>query len=359
LRAVPRSRAWFASGIKTAGFVGTLVAAPVVWLGLMAVFAAPAVLAFSVRALLGRLTWNGTHRWRSEPPPDDHMEPAGAIIFDRRRDVSKLEGCNTRNVQFRWNIFSRWTAKLLQRRPSPSALDVGAGSLRDTFELAVRGMEVDALDVNAQQLQASWKAYDWSRSAHEPRLMTGPLAHAGLAAEAYDLVLAFDIIEHLRDLEGNLAVLARAMSRDGLLFVSVPNRRAALERLFRAYQQRSLSRGIVDTSGVPHVNFKSPEEWKDAFRQAGLVVLDHEMAIGFLVNDIWQATFAIPMRTFVDPVIQHCCTRLGRPFRAGLLERLFYPRWWMRLVNELDEALKPLTHPLWGWNLLVLGRSRW
>jgi hypothetical protein len=31
----------------------------------------------------------------------------------------------------------------------------------------------------------------------------------------------------------------------------------------------------------------------------------------------------------------------------------------MRLVNELDEALKPIAHSLWGWNLLVLGRSEW
>jgi hypothetical protein len=83
------------------------------------------------------------------------------------------------------------------------------------------------------------------------------------------------------------------------------------------------------------------------------------MAIGCLVNDVWQATFAIPVRTFVDPVIQQCCARLGRPYRAGVVERWFYPRWWMRFVNELDEALKPLTTQQWGWNLMVLSRSQW
>ncbi len=167
------------------------------------------------------------------------------------------------------------------------------------------------------------------------------------------------MIEHLTHLESNLARLVRVMTPDGLLFVTVPNRRAAFERLFRVFYRRSLSRGIVDTSGVSHVSFKSPLEWRETFRQNGFHVLDHQMAIGFLVNDVWQATFAIPIRTFVDPVIQRWCERHGRPYRAGVIEQWLYPRWWMRFVNELDEALKPIARPLWGWNLMVLSRSKW
>jgi SAM-dependent methyltransferase len=358
LGAIPRRRAWLFSGVKSAGFIGTILVVPVVWLALFLTFLVPAVLAFAVRGVLGRLTWNSTHRWRSRQP-DDTLTPSGAIVFDRRRDVSKLEGCNTRNVQYRWSIFSIWTARLLGRRPAPTALDLGAGSLRDTYELALRGIKVDALDLNAEQLRESWKAYDWKHVRCEPRLTTGGLADAALDPDAYDLILAFDVIEHLLDLDANLARLARVLTPDGLLFVTVPNRRAAFERLNRLFHRRRLARGIVDRSGVPHVNFKSPLEWREAFRQSGFSVLDHDMAIGCLVNDVWQATFGIPMRMFVDPVIQRWCARLGRPYRAGAVERLLYPRWWMRFVNELDEALKPLAARLWGWNLMVLSRSQW
>jgi 2-polyprenyl-3-methyl-5-hydroxy-6-metoxy-1,4-benzoquinol methylase len=359
LGAIPRRRAWVVSGLKAAGFLGTILLTPIVWLALFLTFLAPAVLAFAVRGLLGRLTWNGTHRWRTAQPPGDQLRPAGAIVFDRRRDVSKLEGCNTRNVQFRWSVFSIWTARLLGRRPAPVALDLGAGSLRDTYELALRGINVDALDLNGEQLRESWEAYDWKHVRCEPRLMTGRLADATLNQDAYDLVLAFDVIEHLTDLEANMARLLRAMAPDGLLFVTVPNRRAAFERLFRLFYRRRLARGIVDTSGVSHVTFNSPMEWRETFRQSGFTVLDHDMAIGFLVNDVWQATFGVPMRTFVDPVIQQWCARLGLPYCAGAIERWLYPRWWMRFVNELDEALKPLARPLWGWNLMVLSRSQW
>src|SRR5262249_18789331 len=149
------------------------------------------------------------------------------------------------------------------------------------------------------------------------------------------------------------------MTEDGLLLVTVPNRRAAMERLFCLFHRRRLSRGIVDTSRVPHVNFKSPLEGVETVCRSGPVVLAHHNAIRFLGEDPWQATFAIPVRTFVDPVIQRYCARLGRPYRAGVIERWLYPRWLMRFVNELDEALKPLTNPLWGWNLIVLSRSQW
>lgn len=59
--------------------------------------------------------------------------------FDRTDDVSKLDGCNTRNVEYRWDVF----AKELANVPRGSeALDFGAGSLRDSFELTKRGYNV-------------------------------------------------------------------------------------------------------------------------------------------------------------------------------------------------------------------------
>src|SRR5712664_3251996 len=52
--------------------------------------------------------------------------------FDRSQDVSKLEGCNTRSIEYRWDLFT----KELQSIPrGGEVLDFGAGSLRDSFEL--------------------------------------------------------------------------------------------------------------------------------------------------------------------------------------------------------------------------------
>ena len=65
--------------------------------------------------------------------------------FDRTDDVSKLEGCNTRNVEYRWDLFSLE----LEMIPGGSeTLDFGAGyrfSIRrcaaslETFSFIIAG----------------------------------------------------------------------------------------------------------------------------------------------------------------------------------------------------------------------------
>jgi 2-polyprenyl-3-methyl-5-hydroxy-6-metoxy-1,4-benzoquinol methylase len=345
--------------VKILGFLGTVVFIPVAWSGLFLLFIVPALAVFALRKVRGRLSWNGAHDWSAEPMPSSGAPTRSgvtAIVFDRRLDVSKLEGCNTRNVQFRWSIFARWVARLVQRRPDATALDFGAGSLRDTYQLATLGLKVDALDLNAEQLREGYGAYQWAQVAHQPDLIAGPIGRIAANAEKYDLIIAFDVIEHLIDLDTNLKTLRGLLKSDGLLFITVPNRRSLIERFFRMFHRRRLSRGIMDSSGVPHVNFHTPAEWVHLFRDYGFSILDRDMAIGFLVNDVWHALFGIPTRVFVDPVIQNCHARLGRAYRPGDFERMLYPKWWMRLVNELDEVLKPICHPLWGWNLFVLGR---
>src|SRR5882672_2948042 len=42
--------------------------------------------------------------------PEDTDETR--FIFDRRKDVSKLFGCNTRNVQYRWSLFDQQLAEI-------------------------------------------------------------------------------------------------------------------------------------------------------------------------------------------------------------------------------------------------------
>jgi len=50
------------------------------------------------------------------------------FIFDRRKDISKLFGCNTRYVQYRWSIFGRRLADLKAEFTEPRAIDFGDGS---------------------------------------------------------------------------------------------------------------------------------------------------------------------------------------------------------------------------------------
>jgi hypothetical protein len=78
--------------------------------------------------------------------------------FDRTADVSKLEGCNTRGVEYRWSIFERELATV---PTGARVLDFGAGSLRESFDLATRGFNVTSRDIDADVLASYSSRYNW------------------------------------------------------------------------------------------------------------------------------------------------------------------------------------------------------
>ena len=88
------------------------------------------------------------------------------MIFDRRHDVSKLYGCNTRNVQYRWNLFAARIEELRKQFDAPHALDFGAGSLRDSYELARLGFSVTSVDLDPKLMQRYYQSYDWSTARY-------------------------------------------------------------------------------------------------------------------------------------------------------------------------------------------------
>src|SRR6516165_306876 len=90
--------------------------------------------------------------------------------FDRTDDVSKLDGCNTRNVEYRWNLFS---GELKNIPGGSEVLDFGAGSLRDSFELAKRGYNVTSLDLDQGLLQSYRSEYDWPDNGTTLKIVSG------------------------------------------------------------------------------------------------------------------------------------------------------------------------------------------
>src|SRR4051794_5560818 len=119
--------------------------------------------------------------------------------FDRIEDVSKLVGCNTRNVKYRWTIFLDNLGSI----PAESnVLDFGAGSLRDSYELAVRGYNVTSVDMD-EKLLASYSAeYEWPSNGTKRRLVSGVNPADSLVkleGDKFSLITCFDVLEHLDD----------------------------------------------------------------------------------------------------------------------------------------------------------------
>src|SRR3979411_2459982 len=145
--------------------------------------------------------------------------------FDRIEDVSKLVGCNTRNVEYRWTIFHDNLGSI---SAGSNVLDFGAGSLRDSYELAVRGYNVTSVDMDEKLLSSYSDEYEWPSNGKNRRLVSGadPFdSLTKLGSEKFSLISCFDVLEHLVDPVTVLKLLRSHMTTDGKMFITVPNGR--------------------------------------------------------------------------------------------------------------------------------------
>jgi SAM-dependent methyltransferase len=238
-------------------------------------------------------------------------------FFDRTGDVPKLIGSNIRNVEYRWDIYARHVADIPK---DSNVLDFGAGSLRETFDLAERGFRVTAVDMNLAEMETYVKGYDWSKVKHQPNLVS-----AIPSSGSFALVTAFDVIEHLPKPEVELAQIRGLLGPGGLMFVTVPNRLTLQEFATK----RNAGRGLAP--GEAHLQFKSRSEWHTFFGGCGFQVVDHDMTIGPLVN------------TSYLPALKLGMNRLHRSLAP--------------IMELVDRAIKPIAAPLFGWNLIVMKRA--
>ena len=277
------------------------------------------------------------------------------LIFDRRRDVSKLLGCNTRNVQYRWNVFTARLEQLLKQHEEPNALDFGAGSLRDSYELTKLGFCVTAVDLDPAVMEQYFKSYDWNSVRCPPRVFTSPVEKLvdQDGKPWFDLAIAFDVIEHLENPSHYCRCIHSLLKEDGIFFSIVPNKRSIFERYFKHSIKKQKDKGIPFVPGVPHLQFKLPREWEELFEESGFTILEHDMAIGFFVNDCWIGLLGLPLRVYVTPVLARVAHGLGVKFDEVAFEEAFSPAWLMKYVDVLDQICKKQLASRFAWNLIV------
>lgn len=292
-------------------------------------------------------------------PTNSSADPDIQLIFDRRSDVSKLFGCNTRSVEYRWQLFSKRLNDIKNQNSQPRALDFGAGSLRDSYELIKEGFKVTSMDLDPQVMQTYFHSYGWSSSASQPDLFTDSIdaLRQKVGPDYFDLAIAFDVIEHLEDPGKYLENIARLLRDEGYLFAIVPNQRSVYERYHRHTIKKQIQKGLTWTAGVPHLQFKSPEEWDAYFKAHGFEIVEHDMAIGPLVNDCWHGAVALPLYAWVTPVLQVLRAKLNWPRDPEAFERAATPAWLMSRVDVFDKLLKSQLRSQFGWNLIVARRQ--
>jgi len=110
--------------------------------------------------------------------------------------------------------FARFHAK------GKRVLDAGCGSGFGSAEMALSAAQVTGMDIAPEAVTLS------SQNYLLPRLgfVVGACASMPFPSNAFDLVVAFEVIEHLADYRALLREVARVLTHHGLFIVSSPNK---------------------------------------------------------------------------------------------------------------------------------------
>jgi len=98
-------------------------------------------------------------------------------------------------------------------------LDVGCGTGYGAAIMAERGADAVGIDSSLAAI-----TYARERYGHRARFLVGPASSLGLKSGSFDLVTAFEVIEHVTEWEQLLQECARALHAGGVFVVSTPNK---------------------------------------------------------------------------------------------------------------------------------------
>jgi ubiquinone/menaquinone biosynthesis C-methylase UbiE len=100
-------------------------------------------------------------------------------------------------------------------------LDAGCGTGYGSAELSQSAATVTGVDISADAIEYASASYPIP-GVH---FLESSCVAMSLPPESFDVVVAFEVIEHLTDYRAFLKECARVLTREGLLIVSSPNKR--------------------------------------------------------------------------------------------------------------------------------------
>ena len=175
-------------------------------------------------------------------------------------------------------------AKRLDSMKGLRILDIGCGGGLLAEPLARLGAEMVGVDPSDTNIAAAKEHAAQSGLAIDYRCTTAKdLAEAG---EAFDIVLAMEVVEHVIDVKGFVATCASMVKPGGLMIAATINRTLksfALAIVGAEYVLRWVPRGTHQWD-----KFVTPVELEIALEQGGLQVIAERGVIYNLLADRWQ-----------------------------------------------------------------------
>lgn len=139
--------------------------------------------------------------------------------MDRQLGLGKSSAKGERGITKRLAALARQTPLRGER-----LLDIGCGDGVYTLRLADAFERVDAIDIQQERLDMFTARL--RESEHAGRITVRAMSAAALdyPDEAFDLVMAIEVVEHVQDLPGALAEVHRVLRPGGRFCLTTPNR---------------------------------------------------------------------------------------------------------------------------------------
>jgi SAM-dependent methyltransferase len=157
--------------------------------------------------------------------------------------------------------------EILAWKGEGALLEIGFGR-GELLELAAERFCVSGIDVSAYAVrQLQCRLGD--------RVRQGDIERETLLAGRYDVIVAFNVLEHLERPARAIANIYRALGEDGVLIGSVPNKSKPVGRLHTA---------LTNLFDRTHCSTLAPRRWRALFDEAGFdqVTLYGEAMLGGL-----------------------------------------------------------------------------
>ncbi len=204
-----------------------------------------------------------------DPAEAEHFGRLAAEWWDPNGSSAMLHRLNPVRLRYlRERIDMHFGTDEHDRRPLSGrrAADVGCGAGLLAEPLARLGAEVTGVDAAENNIQVA-RAHALGQGLEIDYRVGGVEALAG----PYDLITSMEVVEHVADVPLFLEGLASALSPDGLLFMSTPNRTATSRLLLvgAAEALGRIPRGTHDWD-----KFLTPDELRTALERVGMEVVN-------------------------------------------------------------------------------------
>ena len=117
-------------------------------------------------------------------------------------------------------------------------LEIGCGRGTLLHRLSARGVDIVGVEISPARIEESRSLYDGLRIYQTSGI------ELPFADEAFDIVLSFDVLEHIPDTDAHLAEVRRVLKPAGWLLLQTPNKWT--NAIFETIRWRSLSKWRVD-----------------------------------------------------------------------------------------------------------------